>query len=92
MGGAAFAVLMLLAGQDSAPPAPPPPDIPVSVQNIREALQRPALRIPPPVDFTPVFRATIVDKVSRQPAPGHAPRAGRVLGLQRTRRFEIIGP
>jgi hypothetical protein len=67
MGGAAFAVLMLLAGQDSAPAAPPAPDAPVSVERIREALQQPALKIPPPVDFTPIFRATVVDKVLDNP-------------------------
>jgi len=70
MGGAAFAVLMLLAGQDRAAAAPPAPDVPASVERIREALlhdwQRPALKIPP-VDPTPVFRVTIVDKVLDNP-------------------------
>jgi hypothetical protein len=59
MGGAAVAVLMLLAAQSSVPAAPPPtPDLPVSVDHIREGLQRPVLKIPP-IDPTPVFRATV---------------------------------
>ena len=58
MGIAIVAVLMLSA-QDSTPAAPPTPDLPVSVENIREGLKRPpALKIPP-IDPTPVFRGSV---------------------------------
>ena len=90
MGGAAFAVLTLLAGQDSAPAAPPPPDVPVSVERIREALQHPALKIPP-VDPTPVFRATIVDKVLDTPLQAMRRELAESSGYSGRGGFEIIG-
>ena len=94
MGGAAFAVLMVLAGQDSAPAAPPPPDVPVSVERIREALlhdwQHPALKIPP-IDPTPVFRATIVDKVLDNPLQAMRRELAESSGYSGRGGFEIIG-
>ena len=66
---AALAMLMLLDGQDSAPAAPPPPDPPVSVENIREGLKRQTLKIPP-IDPTPVFRATITEAPFENPLQG----------------------
>lgn len=54
-----LAMMLMAASQTSAPPEPPPPvELPVSVERIREGLQRPTLKIPP-IDPTPVFRATI---------------------------------
>ena len=58
------AVLLLMsggggvaAGQDAAPGAEQPP---VSADRIQEALQRPALKIPPvPLDTTPIFRSKV---------------------------------
>ena len=82
---------MLLAGQDPAPAAPPPPDIPVSVENIREGLQRPGLKIPPPVDFTPVFRATVVDKVLDNPLQAMRRELAESSGYSGRSGFEIIG-
>ena len=67
---AALAVLMVLSGQDSAPAAPPAPDLPVSVEKVREGLKRPpALKIPP-IDSTPVFRATITEVPFENPLQG----------------------
>jgi hypothetical protein len=63
-----LAVVMMAAGQAAAPPAPTP-DPPVSVEHIREALQRSTLKIPP-IDPVPVFRVTIVDKVLDNPLQG----------------------
>ena len=94
MGAAAFAILMLLAGQDSAPAVPPAPDIPVSVERIREALlhdsQRPALKIPV-VEFTPVFRATIVDKVLDNPLQAMRRELAESSGYSGRGGVEIIG-
>ncbi len=94
MAGAAFAVLMLLAGQDTAPAAPPAPDIPVSVERIREALlhdlQRPALKIPV-VEFTPVFRVTIVDKVLDNPLQAMRRELAESSGYSGGGGVEIIG-
>lgn len=59
MGIVVLAVMLMAVSQTSAPPdAPPPAELPVSVERIREGLQRPTLKIPP-IDPTPVFRATI---------------------------------
>jgi hypothetical protein len=92
MGGAAFAVLMLLAGQDPAPAAPPPPDVPVSVENIREGLQRPALKIPPvEPSLTPVFRVTIVDKVLDTPLQAMRRELAEDSGYSGRGGVEIIG-
>lgn len=41
----------------------------VSVERIREGLQRPALKIPP-VEFVPVFRATVDDRLFENPLQG----------------------
>jgi hypothetical protein len=90
MGGAAFAVLVLLAGQDPAPAASPPPDVPASVEHIREALQRPGLKIPP-VDPTPVFRAAIVDKVLDNPLQAMRRELAESSGYSGRGGFEIIG-
>jgi hypothetical protein len=92
MGLAALTMLMLL-GQDSAPAAPPPPDLPVSVENIREGLKRPpGLKIPP-IDSTPVFRATITEAPFENPLQGMrrelaenpGPVGGRLGG------FDVLG-
>lgn len=66
---AALAMLMVLGGQDSTPAAPPATDLPVSVEKIREGLKRPALKIPP-IDSTPVFRATITETPFENPLQG----------------------
>jgi hypothetical protein len=59
MGIVVLAVMLMAVSQTSAPPdAPPPAELPVSVERIREGLQRPTLKIPS-IDPTPVFRATI---------------------------------
>jgi hypothetical protein len=68
MGIAALAMLMLL-GQDTVPAVPPAPDLPVSVENIREGLKRPTLKIPT-LDPTPVFRATLTEAAFENPLQG----------------------
>jgi hypothetical protein len=55
------AVMLIAASQAVAPAVSPPsqvPELPVNVEHVREALQRPGLKIPS-VDPTPVFRATV---------------------------------
>jgi hypothetical protein len=42
----------------------------VSVERIHEGLQRPALKIPPPVEFIPVFRATVDERLFENPLQG----------------------
>jgi hypothetical protein len=64
----AVLALMMMAASQTSPPPPaalpevpaPAPEYPVSVERVREGLKRPALKIPP-VDSTPVFRATITE-------------------------------
>jgi hypothetical protein len=89
---AALAMLMLLSGQDSIPAAPPAPDLPVSVENIRGGLKRQALRIPP-IDPTPVFRATITEAPFENPLQGMrrelAENPGAVGG--RLGGFDVLG-
>ena len=74
---AVLALMMMAASQTSPPPpaalpeqAPgPAPEYPVSVERVREGLKRPALKIPP-VDSTPVFRATITETPFENPLQG----------------------
>ena len=69
---------MMAASQAAAPPSPPVPSgapdtalvATVSVDRIREGLQRPALKIPPPAEFVPVFRATIDERLFENPLQG----------------------
>ena len=62
MGITVLAVMLLAVSQTTPPPEPPPPsELPVSIERIREGLQRPTLKIPP-IDPTPVFRATIEEE------------------------------
>ena len=87
-----LAVMMMAAGQDSAPAAPPSPDVPVSVENIREGLQRPALKIPPvEPSLTPVFRVTIVDKVLDTPLQAMRRELAEDSGYSGRGGVEIIG-
>jgi hypothetical protein len=91
MGIAALAVVMMAAGQAAAPPAPPAtPDPPVSVERIREALQRPALTIPP-VDPTPVFRATIEEKAFDNPLQGMRRDLAEVSGYSGRGGVDVLG-
>src|SRR5687768_6612799 len=72
------AVFMMAASQAVAPSSPPvtsgAPDSAliavVSVDRIHEGLQRPALKIPAPVEFVPVFRATIDERLFENPLQG----------------------
>ena len=54
----AFALLLVTAQADPSAAPPPGPAPPVSVERVREGLQRPGLKIPP-IDPTPIFRATV---------------------------------
>jgi hypothetical protein len=89
MRGAAFAVLMMLAGQDGPPAAPPAPDIPVSVERIREGLQRPTLKIPP-VEAIPVFRATIDEKPFDNPLQGMRRELEEFSGYSRRSGVDVL--
>ena len=92
MGLPALAILMLLGGQEPAPAAPPPPEVPVSVENIREGLQKPALKIPPvEPSLLPVFRATVVDKVLDTPLQAMRRELAEESGYSGRGGFEIIG-
>src|SRR5688572_4724009 len=72
------AVFMMAASQAVAPSSPPVTAgasdsaliAVVSVDRIHEGLQRPALKIPPPVEFVPVFRATIDERLFENPLQG----------------------
>ena len=67
--------IFIIAAQAAAtaPPLPQPSDDAlvalVSVERIREGLQRPALTIPP-AEFVPVFRATIDERLFENPLQG----------------------
>ena len=71
-----LAVFMMAASQATVPAAADPsaPDTAlvtlVSVERIHDGLQRPALKIPPPVEFVPVFRATIDERLFETPLQG----------------------
>jgi hypothetical protein len=74
MGMAALVVLMLAAGQagsgaamaDAAPDKVRPTESTVSVERVREGLQRPALKIPA-IDPIPVFRASVEEILLETP-------------------------
>jgi hypothetical protein len=90
-----FAVLtmVMLLGQESASAAPPAPELPVSVENIREGLKRPPVLKIPPIDPTPVFRATVTETPFENPLQGMrrelaenpGPVGGRLSG------FDVLG-
>ncbi|HET9193480.1 MAG TPA: hypothetical protein VFO21_11405 [Vicinamibacterales bacterium] len=72
-----LAVFMMAASQATVPPAadrsvaPDPALVTlVSVERIHDGLQRPELKIPPPVEFVPVFRATIDERLFETPLQG----------------------
>jgi len=78
MGIAVLALMLMAASQTSATPPPaavpdqapaPAPEFPVSVERVREGLQRPTLKIPP-IDSTPVFRATVTEAAFENPLQG----------------------
>ena len=68
--------LMMAASQATVSPAahPSAPDTAlvtlVSVERIHDGLQRPPLKVPPPVEFVPVFRATIDERLFETPLQG----------------------
>ena len=78
MGFVVLVLLLMAASQTSTAPPPaavpnqapaPAPEFPVSVERIREGLQRPTIKIPP-IDPTPVFRATITEAALENPLQG----------------------
>ena len=77
MGVAALALMLMAASQTSTTPPPaavpdqpaPVTEYPVSVERVREGLQRPTLKIPP-IDPTPVFRATTTEAALENPLQG----------------------
>jgi hypothetical protein len=90
----AVLVMMAMLGSQDAPASPPPPsDVPVSVERVREGLQRPALKMPS-IDPTPVFRATIEERapfdnplqgLRRELAENPGAVGGRLSG------FDVLG-
>ena len=71
-----LAVFMMAASQATVPAAADPsaPDTAlvtlVSVERIHDGLQRAPLKVPPPVEFVPVFRATIDERLFETPLQG----------------------
>jgi hypothetical protein len=89
--------VMLMAASQTATPAAQTPattaDLPVNVERVREALQRPGLKMPP-IDPTPVFRATVEEQapfdnplqgMRRELADDHGATGGRLGG------FDVLG-
>jgi hypothetical protein len=60
----AFSAMIAAAVQDPAPPADVPAveALPISLDRIRDAVNRPALKIPPPSESLATFRTSIEDK------------------------------
>jgi len=91
--GIAVALLALMAAAQS-PASPPPsaPELPVSVERIREGLQRPALRIPPIEPAVPVFRASVdVDLPLDSPLQAMRRELAADSGYSGRSGFEVIG-
>jgi hypothetical protein len=57
--GIAVLLVMLSAVQSPSETPAPPAEPPISVERVREGLQRPALTIPP-LEILPVFRGSVV--------------------------------
>src|SRR5688572_11648771 len=77
MGAWMWPVALMMAASQATVPAAADPSAPdtalvtlVSVERIHDGLQRPALKIPPPVEFVPVFRATIDERLFETPLQG----------------------
>ena len=66
--------IMVMALSQAATPAPSTPatavEIPVNVEHIREGLKRPPTLKIPPIDSTPVFRATVTEAPFENPLQG----------------------
>ena len=86
-------VMVAMLGSQDPPAAPPPSYVPVSVERVREGLQRPVLKLPP-IDPTPVFRATIEEQapfdnplqgMRRELAENPGAVGGRLSG------FDVLG-
>ena len=70
-----LSILLTIALQAAA--APPPPELPVSLDRIRERLSRPPLDMPPPRPLgRPLFRVRIDQDVVLDGTPWDEPRPG----------------
>ena len=88
---AAFVMMAMAAGQTQGPPPATLTEAPVSIERVRDGLNRPTLKIPP-IEITPVFRAKADEVLFENPlqgmrrelaeSSGYSPRSGvDVLGL-----------
>ena len=103
---AALAVLMLIGGQAGAPATPvattdqgpsdprspvPDPQSPVSVERVREGLQRHALKIPP-LEVLPVFRGSVeVELVLDTPLQAMRRELAQSSGYSGARGVDVLG-
>jgi hypothetical protein len=93
MGIAAVLMALMAAAQPPAAPASPP-EPPVSVERVREGLQRPALKIPPiePSVPVPVFRGAVeVDIPLDTPLQAMRRELAAESGYSGRSGFEVIG-
>jgi hypothetical protein len=88
---------MMAASQATVPPAADPSIAPgaalvmlVSVERIHEGMQRPALKIPPPVEFVPVFRATIDERLFETPLQGMRRELAEDSGYRGTGGVDVL--
>ena len=86
-------LMALMAAAQSPAPAPEsPPEPPVSVERVREGLQRPALKIPPIEPAVPVFRASVeVDIPLDSPLQAMRRELAAESGYSGRSGFEVIG-
>ncbi len=92
MGPAAAIALLLALGLQSDPPAAPPPApvaVPVSIERVHEGLQRPGLKIPP-IDTTPVFRASVVEAPFESPLQSVRRELGENSGYRGGRGVDVL--
>lgn len=91
MGTAAALMVFMAVAQSPAPAPPSPPDPPVSVERIREGLQRPTLKIPP-VEPLPVFRGSVeTDLPLDTPLQAMRRELAAESGYSGGRGFDILG-
>ena len=91
-------VVFMMAAAQATPPSPTVPPgagdalvTLVSVERIHDGLQRPALKIPPPVEFVPVFRATIDERLFETPLQGMRRELAEDSGYRGKAGVDVLG-
>jgi hypothetical protein len=83
--------MSMAAGQTVTPPSPPVgPDLPVSIERIRDALERPILKIPP-IEITPVFRARADEFLFENPVQGMRRELAESSGYTARGGVDVLG-